>query len=50
MGNPECDFMSWQKPSAKRCPRCGGIMLEKGNRLVCADQDCGYVEDNKSEE
>ena len=50
MGNPECDFMSWQKPSAKRCPRCGGIMLEKGSRLVCADQDCGYVEDNKTEE
>ena len=50
MGNPECDFMSWQKPSARRCPRCGGIMLEKGSRLVCADQDCGYVEDNKTEE
>ncbi len=49
MGNPECDFMSWQKPSGKKCPRCGGMMLEKGNRLVCADRDCGYVE-NKPEE
>ena len=45
MGNPECDFMVWQKPSAKRCPRCGGIMLEKGNRLVCADKECGYLEE-----
>ena len=44
MGSPECDFMSWQKPSAKKCPRCGGLMLEKGNRLVCADKECGYVE------
>ena len=42
--NPECDFMSWQKPSAKKCPNCGNIMLEKGNKLVCADETCGYVE------
>ena len=41
--NPECDFMSWQKPSAEKCPECGGYMLEKGNRLVCADKACGYV-------
>ncbi|MCI8939555.1 MAG: type I DNA topoisomerase [Dorea sp.] len=42
--NPECDFMSWQKPSEKKCPRCGGYMLEKGNKLVCGDGQCGYVE------
>ena len=42
--NPECDFMSWQKPSEKKCPDCGGYMLEKGNKLVCADEQCGYVE------
>lgn len=42
--NPECDFMSWQKPSAKKCPNCGNIMLEKGNKLVCANETCGYVE------
>lgn len=46
--NPECDFMSWQKPSDRKCPNCGGYMLEKGNRLVCADSQCGYVE-NKTE-
>ena len=40
--NPECDFMSWQKPSATRCPRCGGYMVEKGTKLVCADKNCGY--------
>ena len=48
MGNPECDFMSWQKPSAKKCPECGGMMLEKGNRLVCENRECGHVE-NKPE-
>ena len=41
--NPDCDFMSWQKTSAEKCPKCGGYMLEKGNRLVCADKTCGYV-------
>lgn len=43
-GTPECDFMSWQKPSEKKCPHCGGYMLERGSKLVCADTACGYVE------
>ena len=47
--NPECDFMTWQKPSEKKCPRCGGYMLEKGNKLVCADENCGYVESKEKE-
>ncbi|MDE6907082.1 MAG: topoisomerase DNA-binding C4 zinc finger domain-containing protein, partial [Lachnospiraceae bacterium] len=42
--NPECDFMAWQKPSGKKCPECGNIMLEKGNKLVCAEQACGNKE------
>ena len=41
--NPECEFMSWQRPSKEKCPSCGGYMLEKGNKLVCADEHCGYV-------
>lgn len=45
--NPECDFMSWQKPSTKKCPQCGGYMVEKGNKLVCADTACGYVENRE---
>ncbi len=47
---PECDFMSWQKPSTKKCPQCGGYMVEKGNKLACADAQCGYVELKKNEE
>ena len=42
--NPECDFMAWQKPSGKKCPQCDGILLEKGNKLACASEECGYVE------
>ena len=48
--NPECEFMSWQKPSSKKCPECGGYMVEKGNKLVCADEKCGYVETIKKED
>ncbi|MDD3360574.1 MAG: type I DNA topoisomerase [Hespellia sp.] len=48
--NPECDFMSWQKPSAKKCPRCGKYMLEKGKKLVCSDEQCGYVENIENTE
>lgn len=42
--NPECEFMSWARPVEKPCPRCGGYMVERGNKRVCADEHCGYVE------
>ena len=41
--NPECDFMTWQKPSSTKCEKCGTIMLEKGNKLVCNNEKCGFV-------
>jgi len=43
IGYPDCDFMVWQKPSLQKCPKCGYVMLEKGNKLVCANEDCGQV-------
>ncbi|MDD6618357.1 MAG: type I DNA topoisomerase [Clostridiales bacterium] len=48
--NPECEFMTWQKPSKEKCPQCGGYMLEKGNKLVCADEHCGYVTQKQKED
>ncbi|GAB1155527.1 DNA topoisomerase-1 [Paenibacillus sp. PvP094] len=40
---PECDFVSWDKPSAKPCPSCGSLMVEKrnkqGTRLQCTSCD-----------
>ena len=45
IGNPECDFMVWQKPVADKCDRCGSIMLQKGNKLVCSDEQCGFIKD-----
>ncbi len=40
---PECEVMTWQKPSKEICPKCGNMLLEKGNKLVCADSSCGYL-------
>lgn len=42
--NPECEFMSWQKPLEKKCPECGEYMVQKGNKAVCSSESCGYVE------
>ena len=47
--NPECDFMSWQKPSPEACPECGGLMVEKGSKLLCINEECGYVKINKKQ-
>ncbi len=48
--NPECDFMTWQKPSAEKCPDCGGVLVEKGAKLVCLDTNCGFVKNAKKEQ
>ena len=47
---PNCDFMSWSRPVAKLCPKCGSMMTVKGKRIACMDAACGYVEDYKPEE
>ncbi|MDU4698631.1 MAG: type I DNA topoisomerase [Paenibacillus sp.] len=43
---PECDFVSWDKPSPKPCPKCGSLLVEKrnkqGGKLQCTA--CDYVE------
>jgi DNA topoisomerase-1 len=41
---PECDFMSWQKPSGELCPKCSGALVEKGTKLVCINENCGYIQ------
>ena len=46
INNPECDFVSWQKPTDKRCEKCGSYMIEKGNKLICSASDCGFVMNN----
>ncbi|WP_410515001.1 type I DNA topoisomerase [Paenibacillus sp. BR2-3] len=49
---PGCDFVSWDRPSAKPCPACGSWMIEKrnkqGTKLQCTSCDhTEAVEDNE---
>ncbi len=45
--SPECDFMSWARPTDIKCPECGEYMVEKGNKLLCSGENCGYTCDKK---
>ena len=43
--NPECEFMSWNKPINEKCPKCNSYMLEKGGKkkiAICSNEDCRY--------
>lgn len=44
INNPECEFMSWSKPVEKKCPNCGKYMVQKGSKIACSDEKCGYIE------
>ena len=40
---PNCDFMTWDKPTDDKCPNCGkSLFKRKGGLLVCLDENCGY--------
>ena len=45
---PNCDFVSWDRPRAEKCPRCGSpYLLDKYSRregpfVACPDKECGY--------
>ncbi|MDR1689624.1 MAG: type I DNA topoisomerase [Clostridiales bacterium] len=46
--NPECGFMSWNKPTGKLCPQCGSYLVEKmakQPRAVCSSGTCAYWEE-----
>jgi len=44
---PECDFVSWDKPTKMACPKCGGMMVQKigqnGSYIACMNKECGYI-------
>lgn len=48
-GYPECEFMSWNMPVNKKCPKCGKIMVRKGSSFACIDQECGTVVEGEQE-
>ena len=47
---PDCDFVSWDKPTKMACPQCGGMMVQKigqnGSYIACMDKECGYIHRN----
>ena len=41
----ECTFMSWQKPVDVKCEKCGSLMVRKGNKLMCLNEECKHIQD-----
>lgn len=49
-GYPECDFMTWNVPTAEKCPECGKTLFNKGGKsgkLICENAGCTYERDMK---
>lgn len=50
---PECSFVSWDKPTGKRCPQCGSIMVERkgknGTFVICSNKECNFESNEQSE-
>ncbi|MDX8362265.1 type I DNA topoisomerase [Cytobacillus sp. IB215316] len=46
---PECDFVSWDKPIARMCPKCDHMLVEKklkkGMQVQCVN--CDYKEEQQ---
>ncbi|SFK26604.1 DNA topoisomerase I [Halobacillus dabanensis] len=47
---PECDFISWDKPISRPCPKCESLLIEKkskkGTQIQCTN--CDYKEEPQS--
>lgn len=41
--NPECDFMTWYLPTSTKCEKCGALMVDKGKKLMCSNDECKNV-------
>lgn len=40
---PNCNFMTWDKPTDELCPQCGkSLFKRKGGVLVCLNEGCGF--------
>ncbi|MFB1098535.1 MULTISPECIES: type I DNA topoisomerase [Bacillaceae] len=44
---PDCDFLSWDKPISRPCPKCASMLVEKkakkGTQITCSS--CDYKEE-----
>ena len=45
---PECEFVSWDKPISRPCPKCEALLVEKklkkGVQIQCTNSECDYKE------
>lgn len=41
---PDCEFALWQKPTGKKCPKCGSLLVESksGKTIYCPKKECDY--------
>ncbi len=50
---PKCDFMTWDMPSDKVCPRCSSFLTQKtkANTITykCSNSECDYLEEEQKE-
>jgi DNA topoisomerase-1 len=50
---PKCDFMTWDMPSDKTCPKCSNFLTQKskGNTITykCSNSECDHIEEQKKE-
>ncbi|GAA0495524.1 type I DNA topoisomerase [Salinibacillus aidingensis] len=46
---PECEFISWDKPIARPCPKCEGLLVEKKRKKATQVQctQCDYKEEKQ---
>ncbi|MBE4908740.1 type I DNA topoisomerase [Bacillus luteolus] len=46
---PKCEFLSWDKPLARKCPKCESMLVEKklkkGQQVQCVE--CDYKEETQ---
>jgi len=45
---PKCDFVLWDRPLAKPCPKCKGILTQKKDQIKCSQ--CDYTESGGNED
>ncbi len=44
-GYPNCDFVSWDRPTGKLCPKCKShLVFAAGEKVKCSNSECDYVE------
>ena len=46
----ECGETVVAREMPEKCPKCGSYMVEKGNKLVCGNEQCGFVKNKEKDE